>query len=304
MKKFIFSVVFGLFAALCLCLTGDPNVRAYAAGVTELGLRAEFVTNETAVPNGVQVGDIKVSVTITNNQGFATGGFRVIYSDKLVPFFDAAGKPVFTYGPASGRVSLNVSKNNEEHLLACAFNSESSSYDDGDIMSFYLKKKPGTTSIDLRTAFSLDVHEFMNFRGQEVPLPPEIHEYTTVWTAQTFTVMLGDIDGNGIVTAADAQLLRNLLADSGDLEVTLTALPNVDTSDQSGLYVTGVINGETVELLALGVADVNYDGIVDVADANLLLEYYVDMLGHSTPENPNIGTLQQITVWVYTIVEN
>ena len=62
-------------------------------------------------------------------------------------------------------------------------------------------------------------------------------------------VMLGDVDGNGIITVADATLVQKHAAEMIELEGS-----------------------------ALAAADTNHDGIVSVADATLIQQYAAEMI--------------------------
>lgn len=320
MKKILISIVFGLMAVISLCAKNDLHI--HAADVAEFGVRVTPVLEGKTINNLTYVGknvpdnaprvekvyipenSVMVTITLTNNPGYIDGGMGVKYPTELLkPITGKNDKIVCEIGAAGNGVSISVSDNKEEGIAGLAFIGADVEEDDGDIITFYFER---TSQGEIFPLTSMDFHlEVNQFQGPKTPENPDGDiPYTTPpddkkWVGKVYRLMLGDIDGDRQITAEDAQLVLALLKENGDMAVTLTEIKLANGFNYSALYITLRVNGQEVEFLALGIADVNGDGIVDQDDAEELLDYYLAIITNNTPSNPNIGTWQDIVVWVY-----
>lgn len=170
-------------------------------------------------------------------------------------------------------------------------------FDSGDIISVYFRPIPNMVNdSDLITdlvyspqiqALSLN-NNHLNPDAQ--PIEYEISETFEYYDAVSYSFNLGNINGDGSITVADAQnILLMLSAYQGVL--TTDTETNVFDNDPnfSGLFIE--ING--VSTLVLHVADVNFDGIIDTTDASLVLQYVAEgVSGTPHPDECQIGEEQ------------
>ena len=101
--------------------------------------------------------------------------------------------------------------------------------------------------------------------------------------------LIGDIDGDGVITAYDASVLNTVISSTS---VTLTAANAeayfVASHSASGTYIDGMYEQN---VFIFDVADVDQDGVLTTTDANQILDYFTSVMISLDPLNPDIGTI-------------
>lgn len=118
--------------------------------------------------------------------------------------------------------------------------------------------------------------------------------------ANSYTFMLGDINGDGYISIDDVQLLVQLVNSVTGNELDVDGTYTVSSTTYPGLYIS--INGTPT--LVLRVADVNFDMIVDIDDAWDLLAYYTEVIVSGQPYDGEIGQMQTHVTYIIQFSTN
>lgn len=300
-------------------------VKAYATN-DELNISVKYITSEDATKYNnqqisnlnnytvpIQTGDYAVSLSIKNNTGFTSIGYRIYYDpDVCTPVYknstDALGAPtklpIFDKGVAGDDVILQCALNTDQHLLGIGSMAGDTATADGIICTFFFRPSDKLfLSDELDIVTNHEVCEWKN-NGHNV----NVHDNTgfTLFHYVSPTLnqnwIIGDIDQDGEITAVDAQLILSLYTD-----YTVTDGQIIYTSEYNGTYTLSTNPATTADgIYVVTVSDVNSDGVVDVTDASLVLQYYTDYeVGHGNLNNYNglIGTETGVYI-EYTVTFN
>lgn len=302
MKKNVITVLLCMLT-FALLLAYKPNtIRAFAANDFVVTVQ-EIETSFTINGENIYAGDLKVTISLTNNMGFVGIGFACPYTVSAldgVCYSNSSHSPVVIRGSLINGLSSFFDFNLNDGLFSIAISSIDVVTEDGDIVSFFLRPHPNVSiePDNIQNLIApLDFDEFDDGEDEYSTnyTVPEEFEYTV---AIPYSFYLGDIDGtvsnNGYrIGLLDVQkLLQMINSYDGTLYVTATDT-NFSQTDYPGLYV--MINN--VPTLELRVADVNFDGIIDSTDHALLLDYYVSCIIGLEPEG-EIGQLQTHVTYV------
>lgn len=303
MKKKVLTALFCMFSLALLLACKPITIHACAANDLEVTIQ-EVETPTTISGVSIYTGDLKVTISISNNIGFAEMSFRFPFDTSSLTGISVSNSPsvalVIPGSIISGASCVCIFNHNDPTVgLGISISSFDNISSDGDLLSFFLRPNPNV-SIEPEDIIELispiDMESIIDEDDQDAPYTiPEEFEYTV---AIPYSFYLGDIDGtvsnNGYrIGLLDVQkLLQMINSYDGTLYVTATDT-NFSQTDYPGLYV--MINN--VPTLELRVADVNFDGIIDSTDHALLLDYYVDCIIGLEPEG-EIGQLQTHVTYV------
>lgn len=311
MKKGIIMTSLSLIAVFLLVLNFKP-LTAHADSDTILDVTVKYITEEDAdmyndLPssrmkineNPIQEGDYAISLTIQNNTRFAATGYRIYYHSALcspIMYTDNSNyiRPVYYVGNVlfDADIAPAISYNPTEHILSIGTISTNNATTDGTIVTFFVRPTHElslTEQKHLVTSHSMD--RWLD--TEAIPIEVNVNNgytlYRYVPDSTTQYWIIGDIDQDGEITAVDAQLILSLYTD-----YTVTDGQIIYTSEYNGTYTLSTNPATTADgIYVVTVSDVNSDGVVDVEDASLVLQYYTDYeVGQGNLNNYNglIGT--------------
>lgn len=294
MKQVIKCLGFAFFCSILALILKTPSIHAFAS--VDFGTRVEVIDS---IPPGsdpaLEIGDIKVTVTVENNSGFMAGGMSSSFSTQVFTLvyknngkilggnceIGSAHNGYVTDHPEIGRVSIGFLGYEEDDST-------------GDLFCYYLRPISSTFDyMDIGTSlYGLDVNELKGEHGVSVPyVEPTTFEYTlpiSYTVSSSYTFMLGDVNGDGYITVEDVQLLVQLYHISQTEELDVDGTYTVSSTTYPGLYIS--INGTPT--LVLRVADVNRDCVINEDDAWDLLAYYTEVVVSGQPYDGEIGQMQ------------
>lgn len=296
MKQVIKCLGFAFFCCILALILKTPSIRAFAS--VEFGSRIEVVDS---IPPGsdptLQIGDIKITVTILNNTGIACGGVSFNHSSNDLSLLYEYDKPnkILAYPVDVGiNIIQHITDYGNEEGLSVGFMSSISVTDTGDFFYYYVRPKNNTfdyTNME-DYVYGVIVDRIVETDNTLVQYTvPDTFEYIlpiSYTVANPYTFMLGDINGDGYVTVEDVQLLVQLYHISQTEELDVDGTYTVSSTTYPGLYIS--INGTPT--LVLRVADVNRDCVINEDDAWDLLAYYTEVVVSGQPYDGEIGQMQ------------
>lgn len=309
MKKIITFFTVAILTTLAFCSLNC--LKANAFGNYQFFTKVEEVqTNSSNNKRDLYAGDIKLTFVVSNNSGFSGFGFRFLVDHNCftVVHNKNTNQPYYELGEAASGfmtvVSINTSTSNPHTIIGTALLSSEASTEDGDIISVYLRPIPSAFTNGKNVTDCIhkpEIEEFIldnnSINPSDEPLDYTISDTFEYYDAVSLTYMLGDVDGNDIINAGDAQIVLNIIqayqaTGTGNLT---TDVENIDLSgiNCNGLYIT--YNGTTI--LLLQVSDVNFDGIIDMDDAVEILDYYTQAMSGNNPDSP-IGTMMTTVKYI------
>lgn len=282
MKKMLLTT--SMVCIILIILSKVSSLTAYATNNT-LDVVVKCITSDEAsyynshmTPSSVQcaAGDYAVSLVISNNTGFAATGYRIKYNTSFgTPRTYMSGtnvRPIYCKGTVFNDTPLTVnpSVNLSSGILGYATIGGANEIDSGVILTFFIQPIQQLTVLQeqgLITEHGID--KWLDYQTNAV----QTH-VTNGYTLYSYssgtpytTWIIGDIDHDGYITAADAQLILGVYVDYG------VSNTGVYTAEYIGTF--DLESGQTVDkIYVVTVSDVNGDGVVDTADANQVLDYY------------------------------
>lgn len=269
MKKFKHAAISGLAAVVTLAAVPTIHMSSAQAADDAPKMYLDFTVESD--------GDIRADVVIENMPDFTTSGFHVELGEGLKFTTSSEGEDYETFGNhyAGSLVQIN------DHELAFAtINAKARNYN-GRFVGFYVERT------DANNAFNstgnvvfyntpnasngiVDVEHFITIydpangtEGMNTPVILESNEY-----------LVGDVSGNGVVDGIDAtRVLRACELSGGDIKIK---------------DINGNFTNEIPDLRSAYAADVNNDGFISQADADLLLRYYTIIISNMSYDG-NIG---------------
>lgn len=294
MKQVIKCLGFAFFCCILALILKTPSIRAFAS--VDFGTRVEVIGS---IPPGsdpaLEIGDIKVTVTVENNSGFMAGAMSSSFSTQDFTLVYKNNGNILggncEIGSAHGGY---VTDNPEDGNVSIGFLGLEDDDSTGDLFCYYLR--PISSTFDyMDIGASLNGLEVDNLVGENnapvTYVEPDTFEYTlpiSYTVANSYTFMLGDINGDGYISIDDVQLLVQLVNSVTGNELDVDGTYSVSSTTYPGLYIS--INGTPT--LVLRVADVNFDMIVDIDDAWDLLAYYTEVVVSGQPYDGEIGQMQ------------
>jgi hypothetical protein len=295
----ILVMVFAIIATVCIVpLTGRSTNLGDKENIIDL--RIDIVTeDEAAEYEGalkkvqkqggakIEAGDYRVTVHISNNTGFGATGLNLTFdADKFEPrIYTKEGKevPVVLQNKELFSINMPVGYNHDDHLVGWTTMSTEDLTENGDIASFFFYPKDETTVADITDLVQLNVFQW-DTGGKDIVHVNPIVRKDGFFCRQTMP--FGDLDGDGEITHDDAVFALQLA----------TALMNDDLTPDDlyfGDYYVFGTNRIQVCTIA-GLADINNDGEVDIADAQNLLVNYVESVMNSDAAAKEVYVYQWI----------
>jgi hypothetical protein len=307
--KLFLSFIISALSTLCLLLGNE--IVAYASDYV-FDVRVETVSsaeatsyNQAVINSGltnamaIQANDYKISICLTSNLGYNICAMSVDYS---LDYFDLLTKingagVVYLEGEAAAD-GMMVSKNtlviDGENIgrVGLSIIGIDIVYEDGAIMSFFLRKKAGT-----QPSVVENIVKSLNIVNLYYSVPGDVHEIdyennsssssqSNGFYLRSETYLCGDMDEDGDVDALDAQMLTSLLNAQTGTNHTISII------DLDGTYSYTNSSGTHTfdKLMIVTAANVDQNGIIDYDDALAILEYYADHVVSGIPYDGVIGT--------------
>ena len=299
MKRLVLSLLFSMLGAFLFLGFHNDNLRARAYGSQPniFYIETEELTESMIVANGyqnvagladLQAGDYRATLMVQNNTGFSTFGSYYDMSNLYFDVYRDGYDVYFIPGEAAGGLSMILSFNVNNGRIVISGVSLTNNTANGEIVSFFLKRKPSSPSNAEVPSFSSTFYQIIDSNLEEVEYTEVLPSGQPSHTLIAYTI--GDIDGDGEVTAYDSSVLMTVI---NSTNATLTAA-NAQTyfdycvqtygTDLDGMYPQNVF--------VFDVADLNQDGVIDSNDSGLILSYFSFITAGLDPElNPAIAHL-------------
>lgn len=287
MKKMLLTT--STVCIILIILSKVSSLTAYATNNT-LDVVVKCITSDEAsyynshmTPSSVQcaAGDYAVSLVISDNTGFAATGYRIKYNTSFgTPRTYMSGttvRPIYCKGTVFNDTPLTVipSVNLSSGILGYATIGGTNEIDSGVILTFFIQPiQQLTVSQEQGLITEHGIDKWLDYQTNAV----QTH-VTNGYTLYSYssgtpytTWIIGDIDHDGYITAADAQWIYILYTD-----YTVTGDQIIYTAEYIGTYIIDLSPSSPVTVDAIYVAtvcDVNEDGVIDVEDAMDVLTYY------------------------------
>lgn len=222
-------------------------------------------------------GDIRADVIIENMPDFTTSGFHVELGEGFKFTTSSEGDDYVTFG---NHYAGSLGKINDHELAFATINATAQNYN-GRFVGFYVERTDVNNSfnstgnvvfynIPNASDKIVDVEHFITIydsaqgtEGMNTPEMLESNEY-----------LVGDVNGSGVVDGIDAtRVLRACELNGGDVKIE---------------NINGNFTKEIPDLRSAYAADVNKDGFISKADADLILRYYTLIISNMSYDG-NIG---------------
>lgn len=300
MKKLVLSFFFSMLGAFVFLGLHDSEfvAKAYGSQTNIIYVDIEPLTEAEIVANGyrsvtglsgLQAGDCIVSVMLQNNTGYSAFGIGIFLSNSYYEAYLSAPRyAVFIPGPAANGLLVTAGyKSDVDQIGISTMGSGTNCSNDGAVAYCFLKRKStAPTTAPIPTA-STSVQQMVDCG--DIPQPYIEVEHNGQTPQILLEYLIGDIDGDGVITAYDATVLNTVI---NSTNATLTA-SNAETyfvacHTAYGTCIDGMYE-QTVFIF--DVADVDQDGVLTSTDADLILDYYTSVMISLDPLNPDIGTI-------------
>lgn len=269
MKKFKKTIVAGLAAAMTM--TAVPMINSSAAQATNSvpKMYLDFTIESD--------GDIRADVVIENMPDFTTSGFHVELGEGFKFTTSKEGDDYVTFGNPYAGSLVNI---NDHELAFATMNAKAKNYN-GHFVGFYVERT------DVNNMYNSTGNVvFYNAPNAPCKITDDEHNITIYNPAsgtgtmntpdilESNEYLVGDINGSGVVDGIDAtRVLRACDLNGGDIKIE---------------NINGNFTNEIPDLRSAYAADVNKDGFISQADADLLLKYYTIIIS-GKEYNGNIG---------------
>lgn len=232
MKKMLLTT--SMVCIILIILSKVSSLTAYATNNT-LDVVVKCITSDEAsyynshmTPSSVQcaAGDYAVSLVISDNTGFAVTGYRIKYNASYgVPLTYLDGdvvKPIYCKGNVltGTNVSHSVAFNSATNILGLGTMGTDNENRSGVIITYFIHPFQQLT-------FEEEKHLIVGHeaeRWKDNNMNPVPYTSTNGYTLYSYssgtpytTWIIGDIDHDGYITAADAQLILGVYVDYGVL---------------------------------------------------------------------------------------
>lgn len=213
--------------------------------------------------NPIQAGDYIVTVTVDNNCGFAATGMRVIYNTSLCQCVMSNNAAVYFKEDVlrSSGITTVVICNAASGIIGLGTMGNDPATSNGRYISYFLRPLQ-STGLTLSQEQQLIVGNELEGAWLDEHSNPVSCIPASGYTLYHYDSVYGDIDNNGTVNAADAQWLATIYVNN-NMYIDMTNYTIVYNSNPE---ITGA------HLIAVG--DVNEDGVINMADAQAILNYY------------------------------
>lgn len=277
MKKLLCCMLFSFISILFF----TKNSEHCSATDNTLYVKVKYITaseaaalnnDGTSGQNGnvvIAAGDYAVSLYITNNTGFTAIGFRIYCDTDLVAPLTYGNNeiPAHRYGSAGDDVSATVFYNSENGILGIATTSPDGEYDDGMIVTYFVRPLQGfNINVDeTNIIIDYDIERWLDEQVINI-IPDTNNQVTYHHYVETYSCIYGDLNNDGDVASDDAQLLLNIYNANGELDLDTMVYDTTYTAPGVSIYGSHLA----------AVSDINQDGVINSDDVDLISEYYVN----------------------------
>lgn len=231
-------------------------------------------------------GDIRGDVIMKNMPTLYAGGFHIDFGDSWTEGKNNKGFN-FTFANTTSQEigGACIYKANGEHGGFFTFSSPNGNNNDynGRVCSFYLKKSesfdPNNAEINISYHSTINASDFLYHKennGTYTDYSPTAHEKSPVMLG-TYEYLVGDVNNDGYVDAIDSTLIRSALKDNNNKSFTVDGIKRTYKT----IFPDAVCPASP---------DATQDGIIGQLDADLIMDYYVDMSTDGV-NNSRIGKL-------------
>lgn len=269
MKKLKKTITAALTTAIVISAVSAINSSAAKAANNAPQMYLDFTVESD--------GDIRADVIIENMPDFTTSGFHVELGEGFKFTTSSEGDDYVTFG---NHYAGSLGKINDHELAFATINATAQNYN-GRFVGFYVERTDVNNSfnstgnvvfynIPNASDKIVDVEHFITIydsaqgtEGMNTPEMLESNEY-----------LVGDVNGSGVVDGIDAtRVLRACELNGGDVKIE---------------NINGNFTKEIPDLRSAYAADVNKDGFISKADADLILRYYTLIISNMSYDG-NIG---------------
>ena len=306
MKKLLLALGFIIVSSLLFFGKGI-QLRAFATN-DELNVAVKRLTageaaayNTSSVSNlnnytaPIQAGDYAVSLTVTNNTGFAATGFRIRYDNYTVyPVCYAYEQAVYYKGEAAGNLNLTCEVNLNQGWVAMATTGSANSTADGIIYTFFFRTYFNDVIPPYDEEYILidiDVDVWSDYHT--TPISYSMPSGFTLYARDPYEYdwQIGDVNNDGQISIEDVQLIQGLYTYCGNG----SSLALTDYTAEYTLYGTYNFNAIFIH----SVCDINQDGLIDYTDMMEVFSYYTTyVIGHENLNNYT-GSINQTAEYFY-----
>lgn len=269
MKKFKKTIMAALTAAMAISAVPAINSSAAQAANNEPKMYLDFTIESD--------GDIRADVVIENMPDFTTSGFHVELGEGLKFTKSSEGRDFVTFGNS---YTSSLGKIGDHELVFATMQTKAENFN-GHFVGFYVERT------DVNNAFNstgnVVFYNTPNAQNSIVDVEHKITVYdpangtegmNTPEMLESNEYLVGDVDGDGVVDGIDATLALSASKHHGG---------SIRIEELNGNYTD-----EIPDLRSAYAADVNKDGYISQADADLLLKYYTIIISGMSHDG-NIG---------------
>lgn len=320
MKKVFFLLGFAI-AGILLLFTVKPTVAKAVNTPNTIAVTVHELTSDYTVDIGnntfvtyAHEGDFEVLLTIENNTGYAGSGMGLYYDkNNFDPCMPDPSDPTsiecyYTTGPALINLSPSILVNRSQGRFGLTTNGTTNNTNDGLMMRVFLTRKDNAPDPDAIPYVGTVVTQLVTAKNYDVSYYEPTCLNTGFIAERRFLLnyRLGDLDGDGNVTMADANLLSSILANSTSI--------NASTAESRARALTGVtLDGlfhNTYDIFEdtfiFSVIDINNDGVITSADITQINNYVMAGILDMDPEDlgcvPGINAVAEYAYSVYIMV--
>ncbi|MCM1008638.1 MAG: dockerin type I repeat-containing protein [Ruminococcus flavefaciens] len=266
MKKFKHAAISGLAAVVTLAAVPTIHMSSAQAADYAPKMYLDFTVESD--------GDIRADVVIENMPAFATCGFHVVLDEGLRFAKSSEGEDM--EGMADGMYGYKII---DDNIATCTYMQSHDEDLNGHFVAFYVERTEvnnpfnSTGKILFRTVPISDMVSTMD-DGYIYNPSQGTGSINTPEMLESNEYLVGDVSGNGVVDGIDAtRVLRACELSGGDIKIK---------------DINGNFTNEIPDLRSAYAADVNNDGFISQADADLLLRYYTIIISNMSYDG-NIG---------------
>lgn len=256
-----------------LCINSNTILSASATNDLIVKITPVCTASEAASYSDSYVtilpGDYRVTVSVENNSiGFSGITLGISYSSYYTPVLEGIGNDVYEWiSPNTYTASLKIlqkSLNPSERQVLLSWIKTTTQLGDKDLVNFFLRPT-GTMPTFGHILTGLNVFDIIDV--DKVSIISQFN-YNTSTYQRGYRFLIGEIDGDGVISAMDASYLEDVLNYYED------DIPESLLHVDALFYMMncyGMFSDDATFCFAVG--DINEDGIISMADVNAILSY-------------------------------
>lgn len=224
-------------------------------------------------------GDIRADVVIENMPDFTTSGFHVVLGEGLKFSTSSEGDE---YDTLNNNYTSSFNKVRDQEIVFATTNAKAKNYN-GHFVGFYVERTAinnifnSTANIEFRYETNLSdmIVDDENHITIYNPLK-DIGSMNALEMLESHEYRVGEVSGDGRIDGSDASHVLRQIELYGTVKI----------SDINGNY-----NDAITDLRSAYAADVNKDGYISRADADMILRYYTEIISGGNYDG-NIGKVE------------